>query len=70
MRFLLTLLIVFPLCAQAPQGPPPGGPPPAGKSAPRVPKNLQLLKPEEVMDAMRAFRTALRRRMQFLPRAG
>jgi len=48
------VLMVFPLCAQEPQGPPPGG-----KAAPHVPKNLQLLKPEEIMGAMRAFRTAL-----------
>jgi len=58
MRFLLMMLMVFPLCAQEP-APPPGAPPAAGKAAPHVPKNLQLLKPEEVMDAMRAFRTAL-----------
>jgi len=53
MRTLLTLLIVIPLFAQDP--PPPGekkGPPPA-------PKNLKLLKPEEIRTTMAAFRTAL-----------
>jgi len=52
------MLILLPLWAQEPQAPPPG--PPAGaKGAPPVPKNLQLLKPEEIMGTMRAFRTAL-----------
>ena len=50
------MLMAFPLCAQEP-APPPA--PPAAAKAAHVPKNLQLLKPEEVMDAMRAFRTAL-----------
>jgi hypothetical protein len=53
------MLIALPLCAQAPQGPPPGAPPSAGKPAPHTFKNLQLLKPEEIHDAMRAFRVAL-----------
>ena len=48
------MLLVLPLCAQAPQGPPP-----AGGHAPYTPRNLQLLKPEEVHEAMRAFRVAL-----------
>jgi hypothetical protein len=48
------MLIAIPLCAQAPQGAPPGGRP-----MQYTPKNLQLLKPEEVHDAMQAFRTAL-----------
>jgi hypothetical protein len=54
MRFLLPMLMLLPLCAQEPQGPPPGA-----KAAPHVPKNLQLLKPEDIRDTMRAFRTAL-----------
>lgn len=59
MRFLLTMLMVLPLCAQAPQTAPPGAPPVGGKAAPHVFKNLQLLKPEEIHEAMHAFRTAL-----------
>ena len=53
------MLMALPLCAQAPQTPPSGAPPAGGKAAPHVPKNLQLLKPEEVMSAMHAFRIAL-----------
>jgi hypothetical protein len=53
------MLIVLPLCAQEPQSPPPAAPPAGGKAEPRVPKNLQLLKPEGLMETMRAFRTAL-----------
>lgn len=53
MRFLLLCFLVLPLLAQEapPAGEHKGGHPP--------PKNLQLLKPEEVMPMMRAFRTAL-----------
>ena len=53
------MLMVFPLCAQAPQAPPPAAPPAGGKAAPHVPKNLQLLKPEGLMETMREYRTAL-----------
>jgi hypothetical protein len=55
MRILVSLLIAIPLLAQ---DPPPaaerkkGGPPPA-------PKNLKLLKPEEIRPMMGAFRVAL-----------
>ncbi len=49
------MLIALPLCAQAPQAAPPAG----GKAGPHAFKNLQLLKPEEVHEAMHAFRTAL-----------
>lgn len=59
MRFLLTMLMALPLCAQAPEGPPPGPPPGGGRMQPRAPKNLQLLKPEELMGTMREFRVAL-----------
>ena len=53
------MLLALPLCGQAPQGPPPGAPPAGGHPMPYTPKNLQLLKPEEVHEAMHAFRTAL-----------
>ncbi|MFY9725620.1 MAG: c-type cytochrome [Bryobacteraceae bacterium] len=58
MRFSLMMLMALPLCAQAPQSPPPG-PPPGGRMMTRAPKNLQLLRPEEVRDTMREFRVAL-----------
>jgi photosynthetic reaction center cytochrome c subunit len=53
MRILLAILFVLPLGAQAP-----GGPPPA-QGAPQKYKNLQLLKPEEVHEAMHSFRVGL-----------
>jgi photosynthetic reaction center cytochrome c subunit len=59
MRLLLTILMVFPLCAQAPPGPPPGPPPGEAKASLPAFKNLQLLKPEEIRGAMGAFRVAL-----------
>ncbi len=45
MRFCLAAVLLFPLMAQPPQRP--------------APKNLKLLKPEEVRPAMGAFRAAL-----------
>ena len=53
MRFVLSMLFLLPLCAQTPQGPPQGGRPH------EEPKNLKILKPEEVMPSMRAFTVAL-----------
>jgi hypothetical protein len=57
MRFLATLLLLLPLCAQQPpdQAPAPG----RGGRAPYVPKNLKILKPEELMPAMRAYEAGL-----------
>lgn len=53
MRILVTLLIAVPLLAQDP-------PPPEKKGGARpAPKNLQILKPEEVRPMMGAFRVAL-----------
>jgi hypothetical protein len=55
MRFLLTLLVAIPLFAQEPPAGAErkkGGPPPA-------PKNLKILKPEEIRPLMGAFRVAL-----------
>jgi hypothetical protein len=46
MRILICLLILVPLCAQE-------------KKARPEPKNLQILKPEEIRDAMRSFTVAL-----------
>jgi hypothetical protein len=54
MRLMISLLFVMlPLCAQSPQEAPKkaGGPP--------APKNLKILKPEEVRNAMRAYTQAL-----------
>jgi len=61
MRFLLTMLMTFPLCAQAPEAPPPAPPPGVTKTVPARAafKNLQLLKPTEVMTDMRGFRIGL-----------
>jgi photosynthetic reaction center cytochrome c subunit len=53
MRILFTMLFALPLCAQAPAVPPPG------QGAPHTFKNLQLLKPEEVHEAMNSFRVGL-----------
>jgi hypothetical protein len=54
MRLLLSLLIALPLLAQ--DTPPPA--PPKGGARP-APKNLKLLKPEEVRPMMASFGTAL-----------
>ncbi len=63
MRIALALLIALPLFAQEP--PPPGGPGgPKGGARP-APKNLKILKPEEVRPAMGAFRTALGKQCTF-----
>jgi hypothetical protein len=51
MRILLALLIASTLLAQEPKGKKKGPPP--------EPKNLKLLKADQLMDAMRAFRIAL-----------
>ena len=59
MRFLLVcLLLGLPLLtvAQEPAAP---GPPPAERKGGHVPKNLKILKPEEVRPAMGAFMTGL-----------
>jgi hypothetical protein len=53
MRLLLSLLILLPLCAQPPQG---GRP---------EPKNLKILKPDQVMTAMRSFTTGLGAKCDF-----
>jgi len=55
MRFVLPMLMLLPLCAQEPASPPPA----EAKGAPRAFKNLQLLKPEQVMEQMHEYRTAL-----------
>jgi len=51
MRFLIALVILLPLAAQPPEGQKKGGGGP--------PKNLKILKPEEVGPAMRSFTQAL-----------
>jgi len=51
MRFLISLVMLLPLCAQPPQ---------EGQRKERpAPKNLKILKPEEVGPAMRSFTVAL-----------
>jgi hypothetical protein len=53
MRFAaLCLLLLLPLCAQSPQEAP-------KKEGRPAPKNLKLLKPDEIRPMMGAFRTAL-----------
>jgi hypothetical protein len=52
LRALSVLLILLPLSAQAQEAPPPG-------RAPQEPKNLKILKPEEVRAAMRSYTVAL-----------
>jgi len=47
MRILLILTLALPLAAQEKKGPPP------------APKNLQVIKPEEIRPMMRAFTVAL-----------
>ena len=54
MRLLATLLLLLPLCAQQP--PAPGG---RRGRAPYVPKNLKILKPEELMPTMRRYEAGL-----------
>jgi hypothetical protein len=51
MRFLISFAMLLPLCAQPPQDGQKKGPPP--------PKNLKILKPEQVGPAMRSFTVAL-----------
>jgi len=51
------LLCLIPVLAQPPQGGPPAAGRKGGGGAP--PKNLKILKPEEVLPAMGAFRAAL-----------
>jgi photosynthetic reaction center cytochrome c subunit len=45
------MLLILPLCAQPPQEGKKGGPP--------APKNLKILKPEDIRPMMRAFTVAL-----------
>ncbi|HVT94567.1 MAG TPA: c-type cytochrome [Bryobacteraceae bacterium] len=58
MRLLIALAVVAPLIAQEPQPNPPHREHPA-------PKNLKLLKPDEVMPTMHAFRIALGEKCSF-----
>jgi hypothetical protein len=51
MRYLLAFAMLLPLCAQPPQE--------GQKKGPPAPKNLKILKPEEVGPAMRSFTIAL-----------
>jgi photosynthetic reaction center cytochrome c subunit len=53
MRFTLTMRLLLPLFAQEPPAPARGG------RGPFVPKNLKILKAEEVMPAMRSYETGL-----------
>ncbi|MGO9262066.1 MAG: c-type cytochrome [Bryobacteraceae bacterium] len=55
MRFLISLVMLLPLCAQPPQE----GQKKGGGRAPEPPKNLKILKPEEVRATMRSFTQAL-----------
>ena len=55
MRILLTLLIALPLFAQDPPPPPSGQ---KGGERP-APKNLKLLKPEDIRPMMAAFNVAM-----------
>jgi hypothetical protein len=61
MRLFLSVVLLLPLCAQPPQG----GPPQAGGRGGTEAKNLKVLKPEEVMPAMRTYTTALGVRCDF-----
>ena len=54
------MLLLLPLCAQPPQGGPPQG---GRKGGP--PKNLQILKAENLMPAMRSFTVALGQQCNF-----
>jgi Photosynthetic reaction centre cytochrome C subunit len=58
MRLLLSMLLLLPLCAQPPQEGAKKGPPPA-------PKNLKILKPEDIRPMMRSFTVALGQRCDF-----
>jgi len=51
MRLLISFVMLLPLCAQPPQE--------GQKKGPPAPKNLKILKPEEVGPAMRSFTVAL-----------
>jgi len=51
MRVLIALVILLPICAQPPQD--------GQKKGMPAPKNLKILKPDEVMPAMRSFTVAL-----------
>jgi hypothetical protein len=53
MRCLAVVLFVLPLCAQQATEAPPQ------RRAPEPPKNLKVLKPEELMPTMRSFTGAL-----------
>ena len=60
MRLLLSvLLLALPLVSVAQEPVAPAPPPPEHKGAPHVPKNLKILKPEEVRPAMGAFVSGL-----------
>lgn len=60
MRLLLSvLLLTLPLLSVAQEPAAPAPPPPERKGAPHVPKNLKILKPEEVRPAMGAFVSGL-----------
>ena len=59
MRFLLPILLLLPLCAQPLQDAPQGSPQSGGERKHEPPKNLKILKPEQVGGAMRAFTVAL-----------
>ena len=52
------MLLLLPLCAQPPQEGTKKGPPPA-------PKNLKILKPEDIRPMMRSFTIALGQRCDF-----
>ena len=54
MRFLISLAMLLPLCAQPPQGGQGGQ-----KKMQEPPKNLKILKPEEIRATMRSFTLAL-----------
>ena len=57
MRILLTLLIALPLFAQDPPPPPPAAAKKGGERP--APKNLKLLKPEDIRPMMAAFNVAM-----------
>ncbi len=60
MRFLVSLLFLIPLAAQAPQG----GPPQGGRGM-SEPRNLRILKPDEIQTTMRSFTAGLGVRCDF-----
>ena len=57
MRYLLSMLLLVPLCAQPPQEHPQGPPHEGGMH--HEAQNLKILKPDQLMPAMRAFTVAL-----------